>query len=505
MTDRVELSAESIVSLPPILRSEYESAPIARGPWLATIGPAFLGLFVWAPFFDVLWASDVARFALPWLIARASVATLLCYTFYYLAPAIWGWRTGRPAGIVAASTFGAVGSEWITGIAVAVASIVWYAVALDYGIESTLIGLRTCGLLPANALNHWSIGPVVIKSPVYLLTALFWIYITGTSSLWNITGVVSALMKVYAPIALFLLTAVALAMLPELGGFQLEDARRIAEDAGVVGSDGRGSSTTSVIQLITGFFAMSGLASVDWGARAQTRRDVLLGGLIGIVVAASWTATMALLVVAGSVSKISRVGIDWRQSGVDLAPLSFRWGVFHAIGGIPAGIIFILFGLAALAPACYSAWVFGQKLSTHWPQPGRNAWTWFCGAAALAIAATGHANRLDQIYSAMGDIFAPALGAVAADFLIRRGQWSAVGPAVNRAGLIAWVAGMGAAGGLDVWQRVARGSFGWCESTSIWGFLLAACVHFALGSSFLRSRALGRTTVTVGPIIDRGL
>ena len=46
----------------------------------------------------------------------------------------------------------------------------------------------------------------------------------------------------------------------------------------------------SVVQLIIGFFAMAGLVSVDWGARVERRRDVVLGGLTGIVLAASWTA-----------------------------------------------------------------------------------------------------------------------------------------------------------------------------------------------------------------------
>ena len=56
------------------------------------------------------------------------------------------------------------------------------------------------------------------------------------------------------------------------------------------------------MQLMTGFFAMAGLVGVDWGAAAASRRDVVLGGLIGIVLAASWTAIMSLLVVAGAVA-----------------------------------------------------------------------------------------------------------------------------------------------------------------------------------------------------------
>ena len=496
MSDRAQLPAESIASLPPILRNEYERAALGRGPWYATMGPAFLGLFVWAPFFDVLWMSDLARFSLPWLVMRAVAASVLCFAFYCLPPALWGWRTGRPLGIVAASTFGAVGSEWITGILVAVASIVWYAVALDFGIESTLLGLRACGLMHADALHRWSVGPFTIKSPVYLLTALFWIYITGTSSLWKITGVVSALMKVYSPIALLLLTAIAAAMLPELGGFHREDARQYAELA-AAGSGGGGSSYASVIQLVTGFFAMSGLASVDWGARVRSRRDTVLGGLIGIVAAGSWTAVMALAIVAGTVAKLSRAGVAVGDSkGIELVQLSFRWGVAHGIGGIPAGIILILFGLAALAPACYSAWAFGQKLSIHWPRLGRAGWTWLGGTLALGIGAASHPMRLDWIYSTMGDIFAPAAGAIAANFLMLRGQWSGMQRGVNQVGVVAWATGVGAAVGLEVWKRFEPRALSWCESTSACGFVVAALVYSMFAGQFSKPPAMRPLSAT---------
>ena len=117
---------------------------------------------------------------------------MLCFALLYYIPASWGFQTGRPLGIVAASTFGTVGSEWITGVAVAVASIVWYAVAIDYAVDSTLLGLKSCGLIAAESLHPWNLGPIVVKSPVYLCTAVFWIYITGTAGLWKMPGVVVA-------------------------------------------------------------------------------------------------------------------------------------------------------------------------------------------------------------------------------------------------------------------------------------------------------------------------
>ena len=472
--DRPETIAESIGFLPPILRAEQESAPLDRGPWYRTIGPAYLGIFVWAPFFDSLWTADLTRFPLASLIACAVFASLLCF-FCPLChiPASWGFQAGRPLGILAASTFGTVGSEWITGVAVSVATIVWYAVAIDYAVDSTLLGLQSCGLIAADSLHSRDFGPIVVKSPVYLCTAVFWIYITGTAGLWKLPGVVVALMRVYAPVALLLLTVVALSMLPKVGSSSLENAAMIVEKTGFAGGWRRHDS---VLQLMTGFFAMAGLASVDWGARAKRRRDVVLGGLTGIVLAASWTAILSLLVVAGAVAQI-RNEDTWSWSD-DPFRLTFRWAVFYGIGGVTGGAILILFGLAALAPACYSTWVYGTKLSTHWPRLGQSGWTWIGGAIAFVLGATSYASQIEWTFSLMGDVFAPAIGAIVGDWLRSRGVWAGLRPGVNASGIVAWGAGLCVALVLEVNSAYNPGSSPWWQSTAISGFVAAVVVSW---------------------------
>jgi cytosine permease len=440
-----------------------------------TIAPAYLGVFVWAPFFDSLWIGDITRFRLELLIGSAVLASLLCYGLLFQVPASWGLRTGRALGIIAASTFGTVGSEWITGIAVGAASIVWYAVAIDYAVDSTLLGLRCCRLITIDSLRMWDLGPIAVKSPVFLCTALFWIYITGMAGLLRLARVIVALMRVYAPIILLLLTAVALWLLPSLGSYRLEHAVKIAD-----ASSGSMRGNSSAIQLVCGFFAMAGLVSVDWGARVQQRRDLALGGLTGVVLAASWTAAMSLIVVAGTVARLHHHGAWFVASVDDPVALSFRWGVFYGIGGVPGSAILIVFGLAALAPACYSVEVYGQKLSIHWPRLGQSAWTWIGGALAFALAATSVANRLDLVFSAMGDVFAPAVGAIVGDWLRQRGEWAGLRPGINRAGVIAWGAGVGVALVLEVSRGVDAGPAKWSQPTSIYGFVTSVVVYWLL-------------------------
>jgi len=434
-------------------------------------------MFVWGPFFDQLWVGNLSRLHPAWLICETIIASLLCYSLFYHPLAWWGFRTRQRLSIVAASTFGTVGSEWITGVGIGVASIVWYAVAVNYAIESTLLGLHSCGLIERSSLSGLDLGPIALKSPVFLCTALFWIYITGMSSLWRLTGVVVALMRVYAPVALLLLTATALWFLPNLGSFHVENLAIIANGANLLPGE---PVDSSAIPLIIGFFAMAGLMSVDWGAVSRSGRDLVLGGATGIVLASFWTASMALIVVAGTVASI---GLPSRPSAMlhgDPLPLSFRWAVFYGIGGYGAGAILILFGLAALAPACYSARVFGLRLSTHWPRLRQSHWTWLGGAAAFVLMATSSVDRMGWVYRGTGALFAPAVGALVGDYVRQRGRWTGFRLGLNPPGFIAWGIGCGTVVLFELsMTRIASRNL-WLDPTAIYGLLTSAVVYWLL-------------------------
>ena len=202
---------------------------------------------------------------------------------------------------MAASTFGTAGSEWITGVGIGVAEVVWYAVAIDYAVESTLLGLVTCGLIAPDVLGRWELGPFSLKTPVFLLTAAFWIFITGSASLLRLIAVIAALMKIYAPVALFLLTAAAIWVAPGLGDYRVEDAVVVANRSGPV--DG-GATILGPSRSSPASSPCSGCRAWTGVPRPLRRRDVTVGGLAGIVLAGSWTAIMALLVVAGALGRL---------------------------------------------------------------------------------------------------------------------------------------------------------------------------------------------------------
>lgn len=491
MNDASEQSSAAEIEWPPTLRAELEGTPPPRRPWYLTIGPAYLTIFVWAPFFDPLWRHDLTAAGLAPLAGSAVVAALICFGLFYLPAAMWGYRTGRRLGVVAGSTFGTIGSDWLTGVGLAVAEIVWYAVAIDYGVQSTLLGLVTCGLLPQGVLESWPVGGTLLRGPVALCAALFWIFVTGLASLLRLTAVIAALMKVYAPVAFVLLAITAIWVLPGVPTFQSSEVFR-----------GKALEAypphLSAAPIFIGFFSMVGLMSVEWGAAVARRRDVVIGGLAGIVLAGTSTAIMSLLVVAGAVGRL-HAAHPVGGAKVGATPVySFRWAVANGVGGAPAAVILILFGLAALAPACYSSFVFMRKLFARWPGVRRINWGWIGCTAAFVLVATGWPGRLEAVDHVMGIVFAPAVGAMAGDSLCQRGRWAGVRPGWNPPGVIAWVVGI--AGRLILDAMAQRGALpaAAISASPVAGLVIAALAYVIMAGAGLERRAVPIATYPTG-------
>lgn len=410
------------------------------------------------------------------LAGSAIVAAVSCFALFYLPMAFRGFRTGRRLGVVAASTFGTVGSEWLTGTLVAAAEVLWFAVAIDYAVQATLLGMVSGGMVPAGVLAPAKIGAQVVRGPVVMGVALFWIFITGMAALLRLSGVIGALMKIYAPVALVLLTTAAAWLLPGVASFAGGEAfgGKIARHYG---------PQVSALPVFTGFFAMAGLFAVDWGATATRRRDVVVGGLVGIVAAGTWMAIMALLVVAGALGRLHAAHEVGAATAAAAPVNSVRWAIANGIGGAPAAVILILLGLAALAPACFSAFVFVRKLHGRWPGVRRIQWAWIGSTIAFILIATSWPGRIEAVDHMMGLVFAPMVGAMIGDFLVSRGRWTGVRAGWNPPGVIAWVVGIVARLVLD---RVSPPAI----ASPIAGLVVAASVYAALSLVGLNRPAL---------------
>ena len=224
---------------------------------------------------------------------------------------MWGWTAGHRLGAVGASTFGTTGSEWITGVGVGLGGLVYYAVSVTMAIKLIMLGLLSCGLIDVRVFKPWSLGPLVLESPVFLLTALFWIYIITVACRLRMAGVIFALMQVYTPVALLLLGATALLASAGLPTFAA--AKESLTQLDPVLRSQVEPCQAHLFQLMFGGFALSGLMGVEWGMAVSNRRDVRIGGWIGIILAGSFCAVMALLTVAGCGPVHPRCSPDCRR------------------------------------------------------------------------------------------------------------------------------------------------------------------------------------------------
>jgi len=487
------------VDLPPLVRADLSEPPLARGSWVWTIGPAYAGVFIWIPLLDRLGTWLPGETSLGWLAAAAVLAALACCLLLYDSPALWGWTAGHRLGVVAASTFGTTGSEWITGVAVGLAALVCYAVSLSMAIKQTLLGLLSCGLIDRSAFQPLRLGPLVLESPVFLLTALFWIFVITVVCRLRLVSVIFALMQVYAPVALLLLGVTAWLESAGLPTFAAAKASLAHLDPALRSQVEPCSA--HVFQLIFGGFALSGLMGVEWGMAVRERRDVRIGGWIAIILAGSYCTVMALLTVAGALGQTGR-GVFQTEGDLPAYPLSFHWAVFEGIGGIKGGVILLLFGLATLAPGCYSAWVFSHRISTHWPGIRFDVWTRIGGLLAFVLIASSWAGQIVEIFGLMGALFAPAVGALVADAWRQKGQWHGVRRGGNPAGLLAW--GFGVAVGL---VPLLGASMEWTgakrfQPASLFAFLASAGLYLTFAALGLE-RPLASLPEPVTPDLER--
>ncbi len=142
--------------------------------------------------------------------------------------------------------------------------------------------------------------------------------------------------------------------------------------------------------------------------------------------------------------------------------------------------MFLVFGLASLAPACFAAHVYGHRFASAWSGLSRIRWTLLGTAAAYPLIATGLGLRLEAIFTLMGATIAPMAGAIAGDYLANRGDWPGPRRGVNPSGLVAWAAGL--AVGL---VPLVAGARGWSalerfQPASVFAFLAALGVFAAL-------------------------
>lgn len=368
----------------------------SRAPWYKNTFPTYAGIFLWVGFYLTLAGPTLGYASIAVCLWGLLVAGLLCFGLYYYIPAMLGMKTGRPLYVVGTSTFGARGGYIIPGLLMGILQIGWV------GLQSYI------------AANFIMTGLHQTSKALFVVIVIAWVYLLGWIAIKGIqyVGRVSNYL-IWIPLIMILIV-----LWENKGGIA---HYQVPHHAPVMGF-------LSVITIVIGFFATAGAAGADFGMNNANRKDVLLGGIFGIVLGVLVAGGIAILCVAGYLGR---------------TPGAHDYSFSAAISsvGVLAPIMFFLFAIATLVPTCFSSYIVANSFDTLLPKFPRSASTLVALTISIILAATGVASNLQGFFNIVGASFGPVCGAMAADYLYEKRQWSGPRHGINWVGYIAWAIG----------------------------------------------------------------
>jgi len=402
-------------TLPSYLASARPNPMDKRGPWYMNTAPSYAGIFLWIAFYDSL--GDTLRLGgLAAALIGLVLAALISYFLFYRVFGLLGMRTGYPLYVVGSSTFGTKGGYIFPGIFMGLLQIGWYSVATFYAAKLVL----KVFVAADSPLIRTVFDPTEAEqgfSVVFVIVAAVWGYIFATVGALGIQYV-GKVSQFFPIVPLIMLIVAAISGASGLGKFE-----PTGENLSALAAMGL------MIQLVIGFFATAGAAGVDFGLNSRNQRDVSLGGLTGIALAALVAGGLALLTVAGA------HGIDPK-----LTSFSFAGSLGTASPAL-AKVMFLLFAIGSMAPACFCSFIIGNSLSTMIPSVPRMTWTLGGATIGIILAALGLAGNLASFFGLIGASFGPICGAMVADYLLSGCKWTGPRAGVSIPGYVAWIIG----------------------------------------------------------------
>lgn len=412
--------------LPSYITSAVPNAPENRAPWYTNTAPTYAGIFLWFVFWqDAAKAQNAGGMlsqGVLWAVISIVIAALVCHFLFYLVPGLLGMKTGLPLYIVGTSTFGAKGGFLMPGF---------------------LMGLLQFGWLGVNAyFSSLALGQLIPVPPQILM--VIWGLLAAFVGLKGIHYV--ARVATYVPlIPLAILLLLLGKTMGAVGNF--DPQKFIALHQSVAKSAPAPLSALGVLAVmltyIVGFFATAGAAGTDFGMNSRNKKDVQLGGLIGIALATVVTTGLSLLIVAGAYSSP-----EFTKSAVASAskatPPDFilqSTGLIPAIMGKSAPIILFLLAIAAFPPACFSSFIAANSFKTTLPKVNPFLSVGLGAIVSIVLAVTGLAGKAIIVFQIIGASFGPICGAMLVDYLLAGCQWSGPRAGFNPAGWVSWLAG----------------------------------------------------------------
>ncbi len=162
------------------------------------------------------------------------------------------------------------------------------------------------------------------------------------------------------------------------------------------------SAILAMVAAIVGFFATAGAAGVDICTSNRDKKDVSMGGLIGVVVAIIFTAGISVIGVAGA-----------QASGVvgpEVTTLTAAMGKKLSPGLFAAVMIGLT--LASFPGACFSSFIAANSFKTVMPKVNPFVSVGIGSVVSIILAVTGWAGKLPSVFGLIGASFGPIVGAM---------------------------------------------------------------------------------------------
>jgi len=469
--------------LPGYIRSAAPVPAANRAAWFKNTAPSYAGIFLWFAFYQSL-GDSLSLSSLGMVLVGIVLAGLICHFLFYYVPGLLGMRTGLPLYIVGTSTFGTQGGYFLPGIFMGLLQIGWYSVGTFFAVKLILNGL---GMPAITLYGPPEAGQAAAFDIKFAVFAIIWGYLFAFIGAKGITYV--ARMNQFFPIVPIVLLIVGfLYALPYIGAFQTPAATATQSAAGACACACPCAGMLLIIQLIVGFTATAAAVGTDFCTNARDKRDVQLGGLVGIFLAILFTAGLAMLTVAGA-------------HGKDPKMASWTYGdALEALSPIGGRVMLILFAIGSMAPACFCSFIIGNSLSTMLSKPNSRIPITMAGATVgIVLAVTGVSANLAPYFGLIGASFGPVVGAMAADWLLSGRKWSGPRQGINVAGYAAWLVGflVGISNNGMVTAALGRELLAGWHPTGVYSFVVGFVVYYALAG--LRPPVIEGAVQTVNP------
>jgi len=420
--------------LPDYIASAKPNPQANRAPWFKNTAPTYAGIFLWFVFWQESLKSGnlggtLSHGVLLGLVALV-VAAAICHYLFYLVPGMLGLKTGLPLYIVGTSTFGAQGGFLMPGFLMGVLQFGWL------GVNVCFSSLALAEVIPVPAkilMVIWGVlaAFVGLKGIQYVAKVATWMPLIPVVTLLVLVGSTIGSVGSFDPQKLietqtqFLAANSLPAAAPQLSLF---------------------SAFAVIIANVVGFFATAGAAGVDFGMNNRDRRDVSMGGLVGIALATILIAGAALLVIAGvygsaelqakaiEAGKNSKGGATFILDAFNLIPV--------VLGAGAGKWLMFLLAVAAFPPACFSAFIAANSFKTTLPKVNPFISVGIGAAVSIVLALSGYAgDAAAKVFPIIGASFGPICGAMLVDYLLAGKKWSGPRAGFNPAGWIAWALG----------------------------------------------------------------